>query len=116
MILFALRLLMTMLAVTIAAHILPGLQVKNLPDLLFFGLVLGIVNAIIRPILDILTFPITILTLGLFSFIVNAFTFWLASEISYGIHVTSFWGAFFGGMIVWAASVITNQLIWYKQT
>ncbi len=115
MTLFALRLILTMLAVALTAHHIPGIEVKSTSDLFFFGLVVGILNAIVRPVLTILTLPITIFTLGLFTFVVNAFVFWLASEISYGVHITTFWGAFWGGVVVWLIGLITNKLIWYKE-
>ena len=116
MIFFAFRLLVTMIAVLLAAVYVPGLEVKDTQDALFFGFILGIINAILRPVLTFLTLPITILTLGLFSLLINAFTFWLASEISYGVRVLDFWGAFWGGMIVWASGLLSNRLIWEKDS
>lgn len=112
MVLFLLRLLITTVVIIACAHIIPGLEVKNLTDTIFFGLILGVINAIIRPILTLLTLPITIFTLGLFALFINAFTFWLASEISYGVHINTFWGAFWGGLIVWITGIITNRLLW----
>jgi len=110
--LLLLRIVITTVVVIIIAHLIPGLEVKDLSDAIFFGLILGVVNAIIRPILTLLTLPISILTLGLFTLVINGFTFWLASEISYGVHITSFWGAFWGGLIMWLTGLVTNRLIW----
>ena len=108
------RIIITTIVVLIIVHFLPGLEIKDTLDAFFFGLILGIVNSIVRPILTLLTLPITIFTLGLFLLIINIFTFWLASEISYGVHIVSFWGAFWGGLIVWVTGLLTNRLIWDK--
>lgn len=108
------RLGITTAVILICAHIIPGLEVLKYVDLIFFGLILGLINAIIRPILVFLTLPINIMTLGLFSLIINAFTFWLASEITYGIQITNIWGAIVGGGIIWLTGLITNQFIWEK--
>jgi len=102
---------MTTLAVVLPAHYIPGLKVDDLSDAVFFGLVLGLINAFIRPIVSLLTIPINVLTLGFFSLVVNALTYWVASEILYGIHVLSIWGALIGGGIVWVTSILTNLLL-----
>ena len=112
MLLLICRIIITTIVVVAIAHIIPGLEVKDTLDAIFFGLILGVINAVIRPVLSLLTLPITILTLGLFALVINGFTFWLASEISYGVHVTTFWGAFWGGLIVWVTGIFTNRLIW----
>jgi len=114
MLLFIVRIILTTVVVVATAHLLPGLEVKNTLDALFFGLILGVINAVVRPILTLLTLPITIFTLGLFLLVINAFTFWLASEISYGVHIHSFLGAFWGGLIVWVTGILTNRLIWNR--
>ena len=108
------RLGITTAVILLCAHIIPGLEVVDYVDLIFFGLILGIVNAVIRPVLVFLTLPINIITLGLFSLVINAFTFWLASEITYGIHITSIWGAVVGGGIIWITGLVTNRFIWEK--
>lgn len=91
------------------AHILPGLDVPNFPDALLFSLIVAVFNAFIAPILIVISFPITVMTVGFFALLINVFLFWLASLISYGIHITNFWGAFWGGIIVAFASFILNQ-------
>ena len=112
MVYFLLRLFITAAVVVATAHIIPDLEVKNLTDALFFGLIVGIVNAVVRPIITILTIPITIFTLGLFLLVINAFTFWLASILSYGVHINAWEGAFWGGLIVWLAGIVINRFIW----
>jgi len=116
MILLLVRIVITTIVVVAASHILPGLEVKDTLDAIFFGLILGVINSVVRPVLTLLTLPITIMTLGLFCLVINVFTFWLASEISYGVHVLTFWGAFWGGAIVWVTGVLTNRLIWDSHT
>ncbi|MCY3973976.1 MAG: phage holin family protein [Simkaniaceae bacterium] len=109
------RLFVTATVVVLIAHLdLPGIEVKNTWDTICFGLILGVLNAVVRPILIFLVLPITILTMGLFLLVINAFLFWLASEITYGVHIYSFWGAFIGGCIVWITGIVTNRLIWNK--
>ncbi|MDN3507529.1 MAG: phage holin family protein [Simkaniaceae bacterium] len=114
MLLFLIRVIITTFVVVFSAHFIPGLHVKDLTDAIFFGLILGVLNATVRPLLMILSVPITVFTLGLFTLIINAFTYWLASEISYGIHISSFWGAFWGGFAVWLTGIFTNRLIWKR--
>ena len=111
MIAFIFRLIMTTIAVVISAYYIPGLEIKNLTDAVIFGIVLGFVKAFIRPIISFLTLPITMLTLGLFALVINAFTFWLASEISYGVHISTIAGAFWGGGIVWVVSIFANIFV-----
>ena len=112
MLLFFVRIIITTIVAVAVSHILPGLEVKDTTDAIFFGLILGVINSFVRPILVLLTLPITIFTLGIFCLFINVFTFWLAGEISYGVHILTFWGAFWGGLIIWITGVLTNRLIW----
>jgi len=111
MVAFIFRLIMTTIAVVISAYYIPGLEIKDLTDAIIFGIILGFINAFIRPIISFLTLPITMLTLGLFALVINAFTFWLASEISYGVHILTIAGAFWGGGIVWIVSIFANIFV-----
>lgn len=92
-------------ALLIADAMLASLTVSGFWAALAFGLVLGILNALVRPILLFLTFPINLLTLGLFTFVINALVLWLAVSIVAGVSVAGFWPAFFVALIV---SVITS--------
>jgi len=89
-------------------HIIPGLDVPDYRDALLFSLIVAIFNATIAPVLIIISFPITVMTVGIFALLINVFLFWVASLISYGIHITNFWGAFWGGIIVSFASFLLN--------
>lgn len=91
------------------AFYIPGIEVKSFTAALLFAVAIALCNAVIAPILLVISFPITVLTVGLFALVVNAFTFWVASLISYGIEITTFWAAFWGGLITWAVSFMLNE-------
>jgi putative membrane protein len=87
-------------ALWVTAYILPGVTVGSWQALAIAALVLGFINAILRPILVILTLPITILTLGLFYLLVNGFTFLIAAKIVPGFEVAGYWWAVLGALVV----------------
>lgn len=103
-----LRWLINAAALMAIAYYLPGIAVSGFYAALIAALVLGLVNALIRPILVVLTLPINILTLGLFTLVINALMFWLASSIVKGFYVAGFMPAFWGALILtftsWAIS------------
>ncbi len=76
-----------------------GIEVKNFGAAMITAFVLGLLNAVVRPLLIILTLPVTLLTLGLFLFVINAVTFQLASSLLEGFHVHSFWDALIGSIL-----------------
>ncbi|MEW6112460.1 MAG: phage holin family protein [Thermodesulfobacteriota bacterium] len=92
--------LILFVAVIVVTYLLPGVTVRSLGAAAITAVVLVILNALIRPILVILTFPITIVTFGLFLLVINALIFMLASAIVPGFHVKSFWWALLGSLIV----------------
>jgi putative membrane protein len=111
---FALRLLATALAVLLANQL--NLVVINsdspLATALVFALILGLLNAFLRPILLLLTLPLNLLTLGLFTLVVNAIVFWLASVIQGGgILVPDFGAAFLGALLVSLVSFVASRVI-----
>jgi putative membrane protein len=109
---FILRIIVYTLALLVAAYLVrPGIQLDGLASALVAGLLLGVVNAIVRPILVVLTFPITLLTLGLFLLVLNAFCLWLVSVFVPGFRVAGFWPAFWGALIVSVVSWILTALI-----
>jgi putative membrane protein len=97
---FLIHWLVVALALWVTAYILPGVHIDSTQALAIAAVVLGLVNALIRPILTILTLPITILTLGLFYLLVNGFTFLLASKVVPGFAVSSYWWAVLGALVV----------------
>ena len=105
------RILVNTLAIAITAYLVPGITVRNLTAALIAGLVLGIINAVVRPVLVILTFPLTVITLGLFLLVLNAFCLWLASRIVPGFEVMGFGAAFIGALIVSVVSWILTRLV-----
>jgi putative membrane protein len=107
------RLLVTTLAVLVANYLLAPtyFQVEDVQTALIFAVVLGLLNAVVRPILAVITFPLTILTLGLFLFVLNALMFWAAGAIVAGVHVGGFAGAFLGAVITTAMSAVVSHFI-----
>jgi putative membrane protein len=97
---FLIHWLVIALALWVTAYILPGVDVDSTQALAIAAIVLGLVNALIRPLLTILTLPITILTLGLFHLVVNGLTFLLASKLVSGFHVAGIWWAVLGALLV----------------
>jgi putative membrane protein len=102
-------LLITSLAILLVGQIIPGITVVSFTNALVAALVLGIINITLKPILFILTLPINILTLGLFSFVLNAFFFYFVSELVSGFSVDGFWAAVFGSIIVSLISSAFNS-------
>ena len=97
---FLLKWLISTLAVIIAAYLLPGVSVRSFWTALLVALVLGIVNAIIRPIFVILTLPLTVVTLGLFLFVINALLILLTSAVVPGFEVRGFWWALLFSLVL----------------
>ena len=88
------------LVILIAAYLLPGVHVQNFLTALVIALVLGILNAIVKPLLVILTLPLTIVTLGLFLLVINAVIILLTSALVPGFHVDSFWWALLFSLVI----------------
>lgn len=92
------------------AYYLPGIGVSGFYSAMITALILGLVNAVIKPIIVLFTLPINILTLGLFTFIINAFLFWFVGTVVKGFEVSGFWPAFFGALIMTLVGWILNIL------
>jgi putative membrane protein len=108
---FVIRVVVYTLALLLAAHVVPGISLAGLTSAVVAGVLLGIINAVVRPILVVLTFPITLLTLGLFLLVLNAFCLWLVSVFVHGFQVAGFWPAFWGALLVSVVSWILTALI-----
>ena len=103
------KLVGTALAVFVSAHIIPGISVSDFYVALLVSLLLGLINVLIRPILIILTLPINIITLGLFSFIINAFLFWSVAALVTGFSVDGFLPALVGSLFVSAVGFLLHK-------
>src|SRR5215472_14756244 len=106
---FVLRVLLNIVAVFLAARVVPGISVSSDSAGVLAGIVLGFVNAIIRPVLIVLTLPFTIVTLGLF--IVNVICLTLVSWLVPGFHVNGFWSALFGSIFISLVSWVLSTLL-----
>ncbi|MEO8812146.1 MAG: phage holin family protein [Caulobacteraceae bacterium] len=96
----------------IASKIVPGVYAGTAASLLAAGVILGVVNALVRPILVLLTLPFTILTLGLFLLVVNGLTVWLVTVFLRGVHIDTLWHAILTAVIIsltsWAAGTVVG--------
>lgn len=106
-----LRLLIYALGLWLADAIVPGTNIRSPGTLLFAALLMGLVNAVVRPIVVLLTIPITIITLGLFLLIINAAMFGLVAAFLDGFQVSGFFAALFGWLIVSVTSTIASWCI-----
>jgi len=106
-----LRWLMLTVAIMFAAYVIEGIQVRGFLSAFFTAAILGILNAFFRPVLIILTLPINILTLGLFTFVINALMLMMASGVLSGFAVSGFWAAVFGSLLISLVSWVLNSLI-----
>ena len=105
------RWLILTLAIILASYLIPGIRVTGFFSALFTAAILGILNVLFRPILLVLTLPINLLTLGLFTFVINALMLMMASGVVSGFAVESFWSALFGSLVISAVNWISNRFI-----
>ena len=112
---FLARLVLNGVAIILAAYVLPGLHVSGPIPALVAGVILGFVNAIVRPVLFLLTLPLTLVTLGLFIFVLNALCFALTAWLVPGFDVDGFWWAMAGALLVSVVSWILNGIVVGKQ-
>lgn len=109
---FIVRLIINIVAILIISYLFPGLiWVDTFWAALVTALLLGIVNAIIRPILVLLTLPLTLVTLGLFLLVINGLMLWLVSALVSGFHVSGFWGAVFGSILISIVSWLLSRFL-----
>jgi putative membrane protein len=101
--------LINALSLLAVAYFLPSVSVASFYIALITALVLGLLNTLIRPVLVLITLPITILTLGLFTLVINALLFWFVASFVAGFGVAGFWSAFWGALLY---SVISSLASW----
>ena len=108
---FLVRIVAAAVGFWIASRIIPGVHVGGVLSLLIAGLLLGVINALVRPILVLLTLPLTILTLGLFLFVVNGLTVWLVTGLVHGVQIHGFWAAVLTAIVISVVSWLAGGLI-----
>jgi putative membrane protein len=108
---FLLRVLVNAVAIYLVATIVPGIDVDGLLTALGAGLVLGLINAIVRPVLILLTLPVTLVTLGLFLVVLNAFCLWLTAQLVRGFEVHGVWPALFGALLISVVSWLLTAFV-----
>jgi len=106
-----LEIIISSIAVYFTAWLLPGISVKSFGSAIIVAIVLGILNAILKPVLQILSFPITVLTLGLFLLVINTVIILLTSAIVGGFHVENFWWALLFSIIMSIVVTILGGII-----
>ena len=105
------RWIINAVALLVIAAVVPGFSLNTFYHALIAALLLGLVNALIRPILLILTFPVTVVTLGLFVFVVNALMLWLVSSVVKGFEISGFIPALLAALLLWGINLLANRLV-----
>ncbi|OKH23366.1 phage holin family protein [Chroogloeocystis siderophila] len=108
---FVLIWVLSAIALVITAYIVPGFAVTSFASALLAAVILGLLNAIAKPILVLLTLPLTVVTLGLFLFIINALVIWLAGAITPGFVVTGFFPALLGSIVLTLVTSLLTFLV-----
>lgn len=111
---FIIRWLINALLLLLIAYLLQGIEVTSLYIALIAAAILGLVNALIRPIIILITLPINIITLGLFTLVINALLFWFVASFLEGFSISGFWSAFWGSLILSVGSWLSNKFIYNK--
>lgn len=105
------RWLVSALALYLTSLIVRGIQIQGVFPLLFAAVTVGVLNAVVRPFILLLTLPLTVLTLGLFTLVVNAGMLWMASKVVIGFEVHGFWAALGGWLLMSFFTFLINLLI-----
>lgn len=106
-----LRLIILTLGVFVAAYVAPGINVEGYWPAIKAAILLGVINTFIKPVIIILTLPITVLTMGLFTVIINALILWFVGSVIAGFHVAGFLTALLGAVIISLISAVLNRLV-----
>jgi putative membrane protein len=105
------RWLVSALALYLTDLIVSGIEIRGVFPLLFAAVTIGVLNAVVRPFLLLLTLPLNVLTLGLFTFVVNALMLWMASKVVVGFEVHGFWAALGGAILMAFFGTLINALV-----
>ena len=103
--------LLSAVALLAVAHLYTGVQVQSFTSALIAAFVIGLLNTIVRPILVVLTLPVTVVTLGLFLFVINALMFWAAASLLDGFQVAGFGAALLGSLIYSLLSIVIQSAL-----
>lgn len=103
--------LVNTLALIAVAYLMPAITVTSFWSALVAALILGLINAVIRPVLILLTLPVTIITLGLFILVINGLLFWFVGSFIEGFVVQGFWAGFFGAILFSIVSWLLSALV-----
>lgn len=106
-----LRWVLNTLILLLVSNVVPGINFASFWSALIASLIFGLVNAVIRPLMILLTLPVNIVTFGLFTLVINALMFWLTSSIVKGFDVMSFGAAFWGALVYWLVVMVINYLL-----
>jgi putative membrane protein len=101
----------TSLALWVTSYVFSGIEFQTLSSLVVAAFLLGLANALVKPVLVILTLPLTVLTLGLFLLVINAIILLLISALVHGFHVGGFWTAFFASIFISMVSLVIEGLL-----
>jgi putative membrane protein len=107
---FLQRWVINTVAVMVAANVVRGIEYQTLAGLFVASLLLGILNALLRPLLLLLSLPLVIFTLGLFTLVINALLLYFVAQLVKSFHVADFWAAFWGALVISLVSLILNTI------
>ena len=103
--------LLSAAALLLVAYVYSGVEVRSFGSALLAAAVIGLLNLVVRPVLVVLTLPVTVVTLGLFLFVINALMFWAAASVLSGFHVSGFVGALVGSLIYTVIGVVIESAL-----
>lgn len=106
-----LRWLLAACALLLVTYLYDGVQVRSFPAAMIAAAVIGLFYMVLRPVLVILTLPVTVISLGLFLFVINALLFWAAASVLSGFHVAGFWAALLGSLIYSAIMLVVDMAL-----
>jgi putative membrane protein len=106
-----LRWLLAACALLLVAYLYGGVQVRSFPSALIAAAVIGLFYLLLRPVLVLLTLPVTVVTFGLFLFVINALLFWAAASVLDGFHVSGFWAALLGSLIYSVIMIVVDAAL-----
>ncbi|APW44473.1 phage holin family protein [Rhodoferax saidenbachensis] len=103
--------LLSAAALLAVAHLYSGVEVRSFGAAMIAAFLVGLLNTIVRPLLVVLTLPVTVLTLGLFLFVINALMFWSAASVLDGFHVQGFWAALIGSLLYTLLGMVIDSAL-----